>query len=214
MIISHEHKFIFAKPQKVAGSTIEVFLSNYLNPKTDIWAGWSTVDSENKIFNDTNYKGYNNSNRRYVAHHQLQRVLNSKLQNYYKITIERNPWDKYVSYHDHMNVIGRKTRTPKQFFTANYKTYCSGTTSFSKKQILVDKFFRFEHLKKDIQHFVENYLHQPFDNEKWKSASQRQGSRIHTTKEFYDLYPQVKEDVRQASDWLYIKILGYEWEWE
>jgi hypothetical protein len=97
MIISHKHKFIFIKTRKTAGSTLEKILFPFLDPKTDVCTG-SPGDGTPRLNNKQNTSG----------HMPWQDVKNIffnykgndgkyNFDEYYKFTIERNPWDKVVS---------------------------------------------------------------------------------------------------------------------
>ena len=122
MIISHKYKFIFIKTTKTAGTSIEVFLSQFCD-KNDILTPINPQD--NKTYSKhqpRNYSGYFNP---------LPELLNSEIQDckrvirqlakkrkyhehigaksiryrcgknvwnsYFKFCFERNPWDKSVS---------------------------------------------------------------------------------------------------------------------
>jgi hypothetical protein len=87
MIISHQHKFIFVKTRKTAGSSIEKYLVNYLGP-TDICTG-SKADGTPRI-NTNEING----------HRSWQWIANTypkEWETYYKFAVERNPWDKLIS---------------------------------------------------------------------------------------------------------------------
>lgn len=98
MIISHKHKFIFIKPRKVAGTSIELALSKFCD-KEDIITG---------NFHDSNYEdeAFTNKGRNYeelnLSTHSKPNEIKNKISkdiwnNYYKFTIVRNPWDQVVS---------------------------------------------------------------------------------------------------------------------
>jgi hypothetical protein len=90
MIISHEHKFIFVKTRKTAGSTLEKLVYPYLNPKGDICTG--SVRDETPPINTGDY-GTNG----HAAWKSIVEKDPIPWETYYKFTIERNPWDKVVS---------------------------------------------------------------------------------------------------------------------
>ena len=96
MIISHEHKFIFFKPMKVAGSSIEVALSKICGDE-DLQTG-SEYQEEIEEF------GYIPKNNELIYHSHtspplLYRRSAKKWEDYQKITVVRNPWDLIVSYY-------------------------------------------------------------------------------------------------------------------
>lgn len=94
MIISHKHKFIFIKTRKTAGTSIEIYLSQFCGDEDIITP---IMEDKSQIFNNrkvNNYKGWYN--------HSLPLAIKNKIgsdvfDNYFKFTIVRNPWDKIVS---------------------------------------------------------------------------------------------------------------------
>ena len=96
MIISHKYKFIFFKPLKVAGSSIEVALSKICGPE-DIQTGSEYIGEI------TNHKYLpKNNGPLYHTHtppHLLYKNTGHSWDDYTKVTVVRNPWDMIVSYY-------------------------------------------------------------------------------------------------------------------
>ena len=105
MIISHSHKFIFIKPRKVAGTTIELRLSPYLESgdyATPIepfeehlrtcksGVNISKIRQKNKFWSPLKLRDHSSLKRAYA-------LLEKKIQRYYVITACRNPWDRALS---------------------------------------------------------------------------------------------------------------------
>jgi len=89
MIISHQHKFIFIKTRKTAGSSIEKYLTNYLGPD-DICTGSEQDGTPRKNTTVTSgHKGYNFFRKKF------SRIVDD----YFLFAVERNPWDKMVSHY-------------------------------------------------------------------------------------------------------------------
>ena len=90
MIISYKYEFIFIKTRKTAGSSINKILRPYLGPN-DIADG-DFIDGLDSL-NVTYLKDRNG--------HQpakwISKYFPTEWQNFKKITVERNPWDKVVS---------------------------------------------------------------------------------------------------------------------
>ncbi|MEL6322721.1 MAG: hypothetical protein AAFQ84_00655 [Pseudomonadota bacterium] len=120
MIVLHQHKLIFLKTRKTAGTSIEVFLGKHRRPGDIITA----IDPPIEGHMPQNQLGFFNpltdarpagpwprrartiasivrQRRRYYNHmpaHELRRRLPSAVWTAYrKIAVERNPWDKTVS---------------------------------------------------------------------------------------------------------------------
>jgi hypothetical protein len=123
MILSHEHKFIFIKTAKTAGTSIEVFLSKQCGPDDIVTPIAPPVEGHHarnyegfinplpeilerpaKIFSALRHsfisreKFYNHMPAREVKHRVPADVWNG----YFKFCVERNPWDKVLS-HYHMH---------------------------------------------------------------------------------------------------------------
>ncbi len=107
MIISHEHRFIFLRTLKTAGKSVSAAIASRL-PEGDVVI--------NKPEHRERIHIPKNSVRRLMptifglAHHARARdvraVLGAKtFDSYFKFAIERNPWDRQVSFYHH-----RRTR--------------------------------------------------------------------------------------------------------
>jgi hypothetical protein len=119
VIISHEHRFIFIKTMKTAGTSIEIALSKFCGPRDVI----TPIDPEDEeIRRALGYRGPQNylvpfsryslrhwtrfvshgqGRRRFFNHmgaRQIRRAVHRRVwQSYYKFCVDRNPWDKVVS---------------------------------------------------------------------------------------------------------------------
>lgn len=118
MIVSHRHKFIFLKTHKTGGTSIEVALAKVCGPD-DIVTPISAADEKLRAGSPArNYKlglaklglpiggdlrtrfprlgGYYN----HMPARQARALLGPDIWNgYFKFSIERNPWDRQVSYY-------------------------------------------------------------------------------------------------------------------
>jgi hypothetical protein len=105
MIVSFTKKFIFFKPIKTAGSSVEEILSQACDPTVDIITPDSHRTGVNHIIGDI--KLFN--------HIRLPEFLKTNIinldqfkNNFHKITICRNPWDKQVSSFWHVAKLENK----------------------------------------------------------------------------------------------------------
>ena len=135
MIISHSRKFIFVKPRKVAGTTIELMLSQYLEngdfatpiePHEEYLRSCEPGVTVGKIRRPKTI-GFPLTLRDHSTLKKAYLVLGKEVQNYLIVTACRNPWDRAVS----------------QFFW-----------SFRKKGILQKEF---KYQKKEFNRFTKRY---------------------------------------------------------
>lgn len=100
MIVSHKHQFIFIKPHKVGGTSVQARLSEQC-ADTDMY----TKIREYSPDKDHDYYKIDSQNAESLRGHaspsEIEDVLGKDVWNRYtKITIVRNPWDLVVSsYH-------------------------------------------------------------------------------------------------------------------
>lgn len=97
MIISHKYKFIYTKPRKVAGTSIQVALAQHCGPDDII-----TPETEhNSAIDETQYTSTARNDDGYFNHMSARRVRQKvgkeTWDDYYTFTIVRNPWDMLVS---------------------------------------------------------------------------------------------------------------------
>jgi hypothetical protein len=107
MIISHSNKFIFFKPIKTAGSSIERSLSCFCNDE-DVYTGMDKVDTANltEEKRDYDFSKNNTIGKRPIFYphtspdefFKLSTLMKSDWSDYFKISMIRNPYDMAVSY--------------------------------------------------------------------------------------------------------------------
>jgi len=154
MIISHKHKFIFLKTKKTAGSSLEKILMKYAGPD-DICTG-SERDHTPRV-NTKIVDGH-------IPASKIRQMFPDEWGSYFKFTIERNPWDFFVSRFYWYTVTKKRRakrgfdvfiRDPKNLDT-NWDLYTDGNNN-----ILVDKIFKYETLHEELTN--QNIL--PYDGE-------------------------------------------------
>ena len=99
MIISHKYKFIFIKPSKVGGTSIEIALARHCGDK-DIITPFKTynpeADEDKYLHTAKNYK--DKEFFQHITPNEIKKKIGNKIwKNYFKFTIVRNPWDQTVS---------------------------------------------------------------------------------------------------------------------
>ena len=174
MIVSHEHKFIFLKTKKTAGTSVELALTglcgarDIITPLTSIdealreggrgpqnWRlhGWWASKRplfERRWFKFTaaDYGFYN-----HMPACEARALLDERTwRSYFKFAFDRNPWDRQVSFYHHRY---RCEKAPPPFATFmhkdrharinNYEIYSIGG------DVAVDFLGRYESLEADLK---------------------------------------------------------------
>ncbi|HKL69573.1 hypothetical protein [Salibaculum sp.] len=177
MIVSHDHKLIFLKPQKVAGTSFEIALSRYLGRRDIITpvapedeavrrkAGFRGAQhhefTPRDLLHQRKYKEVGKAllrrrmPRKYFHHIPAsavkRRVGDQIWHDYLKVSIVRNPWDIVVSkfYWDQGRDADIADLT--RWSIANPEFF-----AFNRRMYLIDEapvidhFLRYEHFRDDI----------------------------------------------------------------
>src|SRR5262245_7013478 len=172
MIISHRHKFIFLKTVKTGGTSVEIALSrycgeddvvtpispedeptrqelgvaprNYLAPRP----AYSLSDYYRLLVGGEEKKLYWNH---ITANEVRDRIGVDVWNNYFKFTVERNPWDKTIS-----DFYWRGSRGGPQTIDAYFRKYRGKFKHFNYPRysldgrVAVDAIVRFEQLVPDL----------------------------------------------------------------
>ena len=106
MIVSHKHKFIFIRPQKVAGTSVMVALGDCLGGSDVLLLAQPELRSQAGLDGDDfpTLRQRNDGAVSSLPVHALPRAMRDALeadvwQSYLKFTIVRNPWEWFVSLH-------------------------------------------------------------------------------------------------------------------
>jgi hypothetical protein len=175
MIISHEHKFIFLKTKKTAGTSIELALSGMCGPEDIIppitetdealrvpgskprnWVVHNWWQSPRPLLKRGWFKsvpqdyGFYN----HMSASEARALLNDDniWNSYFKFAFDRNPWDRQVSaYHfrfrnkDNPPPFGEYVKSDKRARLNNYEIYSLDG------EVCVDFLGRFEALEQDFK---------------------------------------------------------------
>jgi len=171
MIISHKYKFIFIKTARTAGTSIELYLSQYCG-KNDVITAGHLKDTARSHFTGQNYLGYFNplpevimnkgfyldrtlknflTKQRYAEHMPAAiiqaRTSASTWSSYFKFCVERNPWDKTLS-HFHASNALRTVPISLDDYLADKNKLCINHPLYTdrKGNIIVDQVVPFENL--------------------------------------------------------------------
>jgi len=177
LIISHKHKFIFIKPQKTAGTSVELLLSRICGPDDIITPlGYDPdphVRKKHQAKAPQNYyrpkpfkhwqmneffwfltKG-RKPNLNYWEHLPADRIreyVGEKIWNsYLKISIVRNPWDHAVSMFEWMSKFGFEQVDRNDFVHFVKRIYKTQWPFFTIKGVYdIDIMLNFENIDHDI----------------------------------------------------------------
>ena len=182
MIVSHQHKFIFIKTRKTAGSSLESILYNYLGPD-DICTG-SEGDGTPRL--NTNLESG------HVGCAYFQKNYKQPWNDYFTFAVERNPWDKMVSHYFFLRAQGsfKARRTFTNFVLDFADRYTDWGKYAAGDGIKVDKVFKYETL--DIDLFRTTNI--PYNRELtkiFKKSGLRPG-KAKDYKKFYDTISKKK----------------------
>ncbi|CAB1275118.1 sulfotransferase family protein [Candidatus Nitrosacidococcus tergens] len=141
MVISHKYKFIFIKNGKTASTSIEVFLSQ-ICADSDIF---TPIYPPVTPHVPRNHEGFYN---RMTSAEIRDQIGEQTWKNYFKFCVERNPWDKMISYYHMAKFRVNGNLTLDEFlatgvFPVNFPRY---TEPKDPTQIIVDQIIYYEDL--------------------------------------------------------------------
>ena len=172
MIVNHEHRFIFLKTRKTAGTSVEIALSKYCGPD-DVITPIAAEDEEKRralgFRGPQNYelpksaygawdwirflargrrKGfYNHAPAAFVRRFVGEEIWNG----YYKFSFERDPYDKAVSrYFWSTRKKKRRPEVADYLERAPLKLLSNWDVYAIDDEIVVDFLGRFENLRDDL----------------------------------------------------------------
>lgn len=150
MIISHAHKFIYFKAQKVAGTSTEILLEKFC-PSDDIVTPISKGDSESH--RPRNFKNFYN----HISAQEVRGIIGSHIfENYFKFMTVRNPWDRVVS----LYFFQRRTSYHKPDFKSwlcsqnSSVLYPLSRWSDIDSDCIIDDFIQYENLEEDTRRIL------------------------------------------------------------
>lgn len=230
MIISHEHRFIFLKTTKTAGTSIEIALSRFCGPQ-DVITPISPEDEA--LRTNLGFRGPQN----YLAPiweyrvRDLRRVLAGKgpklrfynhmpaeevrervglevWESYLKFCVARNPWDRAISLYYWWHQSSQRRPSLSDFLQskAPRKLMEKGWLLYTiSGEIAVDKVCRYEDLESDLEEVRGRLgLSQPLELPAAKSSYRaRRG-------DYRNSYGDVEREIVRRAFHPEIVALGYE----
>ena len=211
MIVSHEHKFIFVRTEKTAGSSVQRALSTICGPD-DIVTGGVCGNSRNRKpawakrvpfrtgslrRHFPEYFGFHtHSTIAQVRKHLGQRTSNS----YFKFAIERNPWDRQLSLYCQRKKKGRSIDSASVNFRRDMQSWVYRGLHYTRlqnwgvytinNQIAVDFVIPYENLQGGLSHVLQEIgIDQPMEllHQRSEWREKKGGYRESYTPELRDL---------------------------
>lgn len=229
MILSHEHRFIFLKPRKVAGTSLEIALSKYVSDG-DIVTPITAEDEA--VRKKLGFCGPRNFNYPLVArfagnkavrifgrgvplkfyNHIPARLAKQRLpapvwRDLRKISIVRNPWDRAVSmFFWRQSSQGREPRLEEftPHFTENPELLDINHQNYMVDgRDVIDRYIRYEHLEEDMR-AIEREI--PALDGLWQTfdgirTKGKARNRAVTTAEIFADNPEVNALIEQRNAW-------------
>jgi hypothetical protein len=227
VIISHQHKFIFIKTEKTAGTSVEIALSrfcgdedvitpvtpedeairrsvggrgpqNYLIP----FSAYTPKDWGRLVLRRRRARFFNHASARFIRDHIPEECWRS----YFKFCFARNPWDKVVSWY-----YWRHPGEPRPTLTEFVRSGRADTIrSFDLYAIggsgVADRVCRFENLEQEVAEVARIIgLPAPLALPKAKAGYRANGKGYRDV-----LSPQDRDGIANAYA-REIAHLGYEW---
>jgi hypothetical protein len=238
MIVSHQHKLIFLKARKVAGTSFEIALSKYLDGN-DIVTPISRKDE--KIRSDLGFQSPCNFNFGFYRpflkdmnrqlkvfgfrpplkyyNHIPAKVARRRLgdaiwTSYRKVSIVRNPWDRAISlFYWKTSKPGREQNLAKfSEFIAKHSAYV--TTNYENYFIdgrdVIDTYIRYEHFEEDILALERQVpsLAGVWDTFSGINAKGASRDRDQTSQDIFRAHPEADATIRTKNRWE-IEKFGY-----
>lgn len=226
MIISHSHKFIFIKPWKTAGTSIEAALSQYCSNNdivTSLGDYWFNRDESGKwVHQAMNEEGF--------KQHDDALTIKNKIppevwDNYFKFSMVRNPWDRALSsftwnrrrnpemhpqkrFYHYLGIPFDEMQKTKELFIKYLRNDLSNNDRFYliNEKLCVDHIIRYEHLADDFEEICKIIGLPPTKIPRLKAGIR--GQKEHYSK-YYDEESQALVTSISKND---IKLFNYKFE--
>jgi hypothetical protein len=175
MIISHEHKFIFLKTKKTAGTAIEAALSELCGPSDVITPYREESETDRKGLGPQNYRiehplkpkrplwrkllgrpeRYYHHSVGFYEHMPASRVRDyvgeDVWRSYFKFAFDRNPWDRQVSWYLYKTKTKRFRPSFERFMQDRRRAFVTNYAIYTIDGALsVDFVGRYENLQDEL----------------------------------------------------------------
>ena len=235
MMVSHEHKFIFLKTKKTAGTAIEAALSELCGPSDVITPYREESEQERKGRSPQNFhiehplkpkrplwrkllgrpERYYHPSVGFYEHMPASLVRayvgEEVWRSYYKFAFDRNPWDRQVSWYFYKTKSKRVRPSFEQFMGNRRRAYVDNYEIYTEGGALaVDFLGRYERLDADLNQVLDavglkRKLEVPRTN-----VNPARDARTRDARDYRKLYSDTTRDL--VSEWYApeITLLDYE----
>jgi hypothetical protein len=180
LIISHEHRFIFLKTKKTAGTAIEAALSELCGPDDVITPYREESEQDRKGRVPQNYRiehplkpkrplwrkllmrpeRYYHPSVGYYEHMPASTVRayvgEEVWRSYFKFAFDRNPWDRQVSWYLYKTKSKRSRPGFERFMASRRRAYVNNYEIYTEDgSLAVDFVGRYENLEEDLNKAFE-----------------------------------------------------------
>lgn len=217
MILSHKHKFLFIKTRKTAGSTLEKLLYPYLGER-DVITGSIRDETPTKNVpskgGKTKYMDHTPGRMQHMSYKQAKNsfLIDKDPNDYFKFSIERNPWDKVVSsYFWHSKIKPQRTEKGFEHYVLNCELVPNdwGYYTNNKGELVVDKLYKYEEINEMYEDLNDRFgfgiTKQDIQNVRMKGGLRkvRDYRELHTPKTIKFVESKYKKIIR---------LMGYTYE--
>jgi hypothetical protein len=162
VIVSHEHRFIFVKTRKTAGTSIEVFLAKFAGDDAIVTPTIPVIEGHQpRNYNPNRLAMLSRLHlgREYWNHMPARRIRarlgHERWDSYFTFAFERNPWEKTISQYFWERSHGKDM--PFREFVLRHRLYSDfDRYSLDGRTVGVDFVGRTERLNDDLRHVLDH----------------------------------------------------------
>ncbi len=227
VIVSHRHRFVFVKTYKTAGTSMEIALSEHCGPNDIITKITESDEAQRK---QLGFRGPQNHEypltrhsprelvgavkkrhqKHYVNHSsssEIRRGVGADVwENYFKFTIERNPFDKAISRYFWSNRKEPRPPIEDYLLSVPASTLSNWGLYTISDRAAVDFILRYESLAQDL-----GVLSERLGLEVRMPDTKAKGDIRTDRRDYRDVLSPISRARIEGSCWREMSLLGYEW---
>lgn len=184
MILSHTYRFIFIKTFKTAGTSLELTLAPLCGPRDVVTPIRNHPTDDQVDLSSHQPRNYGDQFFNHMPAHAVRACVGEAIwEDYFTFAVERNPWDKALSFYS-MEARRRGPLTLDQFlFTPGRHGENSPLYTDRSGTVIVDRVLRYEKMDRELAEVFTSL------NVPWKGMTVRARSGNRTDRRPYqDVY--------------------------